>query len=392
MVASKLLSELYEPRDTKEAFRYYKMATTNKDSLYGAGNLQAIQQMFVQDHQRKNEIEAQKVAYRNQLRQYSLLAVLGLSLFIGFILYRNYKQQKRVNGLLSRQKEEISRQREKAETALTELKATQAQLIQREKMASLGELTAGIAHEIQNPLNFVNNLSEVSTELVEELEEEAKAGHTADVLELTNDLKETLQKVSHHGKRADSIVRGMLQHSRAGSGQKEPTDLNALADEYLRLAYQNLKAKDHNFTADLRLNLDPTLGNVHVAPQDLGRVLLNLYNNAFYAVQEKARVVSNGYQPQIEVTTYRENGRVELRVKDNGTGIPPEILNKIYQPFFTTKPTGQGTGLGLSLSYDIVTKGHGGEMTVESQAGEQTIFSIKLPQSTVYGSSGQNLP
>ncbi|GAA4466302.1 hypothetical protein GCM10023189_48150 [Nibrella saemangeumensis] len=266
------------------------------------------------------------------------------------------------------------------QSSLEQLQATQQQLIQKEKMASLGELTAGIAHEIQNPLNFVNNLSEVSTELVEELVEEAKAGHTEDVLEIAGDLKETLEKVNHHGKRADSIVKGMLQHSRAGSGEKQPTDLNALIDEYLRLAYQGLRAKDKNYNANLQLNFDPALGYVNIAPQEMGRVLLNLFNNAFYATQERQKQLGQAdYQPHIEVTTHAGNGKVELKVKDNGTGIPKDIVEKIYQPFFTTKPTGQGTGLGLSLSYDIVTKGHGGELRVQTEEGQYTEFRVSLP-------------
>ncbi|GAA4455796.1 hypothetical protein GCM10023189_24080 [Nibrella saemangeumensis] len=380
LTASDLLAEVFESSDNiREAYRYVKIAKSVNEDLYGAEKIQELQKLVTDEQERQREIEARTIAYQNQVRQYALLAGLGVLLLIAFILYRNNRQQQKANWLLHRQKEEINHQRAKAETALTELKTTQQQLIQREKMASLGELTAGIAHEIQNPLNFVNNLSEVSTELVGELIDEVRAGHSDDALELAEDLKETLEKVNHHGKRADSIVKGMLQHSQASSGQKEPADLNALADEYLRLAYQNLKAKDDSFTADLRLNLDSGLGKVNIAAQDMGRVLFNLYNNAFYAIQEKQKQVLIGYQPQIEVSTHRENGRVELRVKDNGTGIPPEILTKIYQPFFTTKPTGQGTGLGLSLSYDIVTKGHGGAMTVESQTGEFTEFIISLP-------------
>ncbi|GAA4405116.1 hypothetical protein GCM10023187_23220 [Nibrella viscosa] len=290
---------------------------------------------------------------------------------------------------------EITRRKEELEHALADLQATQTKLIQQEKMASLGELTAGIAHEIQNPLNFVNNLAEVSAELVEELEEERKKGEGDRDKELEEeiltDLKDSLAKITHHGKRADSIVRGMLQHSRFSSGQKEPTDLNALADEYLRLAYHGLRAKDKSFNADLRMNLDPSLGKVKVDPQEMGRVLLNLYNNAFYATQEKAKSLANGrstlaYQPQVSVSTQIKHAaseedvdQVEIRVKDNGMGIPQEIINKIYQPFFTTKPTGQGTGLGLSLSYDIVTKGHGGDLSVETEPGQYSEFIIHLP-------------
>ncbi|GAA4455856.1 hypothetical protein GCM10023189_24210 [Nibrella saemangeumensis] len=387
--AGNLLSQLFKFIPNADSALYYQdIARAANDSLYGPKKFQQLQLLLLDEQQQQQELVATQEKFKNRVQIYTLLAGLVVVLLIAFILYLTNRQQQKANRLLLRQKEEINLQRHKAETALSDLRATQAQLIQREKMASLGELTAGIAHEIQNPLNFVTNLSEVSTELVEELEEETKAGHTEDVLALTADLKETLEKVNHHGKRADSIVKGMLQHSRVSSGQKEPTDLNTLADEYLRLAYQNLRAKDDSFTADLRLNLDPSLGKVNVAAQDIGRVLLNLYNNAFYAVQEKQKLTHNGrgtnaYKPQIEVITHRENGRVELRVKDNGAGIPPEILSKIYQPFFTTKPTGQGTGLGLSLSYDIVTKGHGGEMIVDSQENTYTEFVVTLPTSNL---------
>ncbi|GAA4455848.1 hypothetical protein GCM10023189_24190 [Nibrella saemangeumensis] len=376
--ASTLLAEYFrQRRNFEQAFGYQQMMIGAQDSLFGKANVHAVEQIIINEQNRQREIQAQAMAYQNRIERSAFAAGLAVVLLVAFFLYRNNRQKHQANKLLGEQKAKV-------EQTLTTLKATQAQLIQREKMASLGELTAGIAHEIQNPLNFVNNLSEVSTELVEELEEEIKAGHTQDALDLTGDLRETLEKVNHHGKRADGIVKGMLQHSKTSRGTKEPTDLNALADEYLRLAYQNLRAKDDSFTADLRLNLDSTLGLVNITPQDMGRVLLNLYNNAFYAVQEKQKLTHNGrgtnaYKPQIEVTTHRENGRVELQVKDNGTGIPEEIVNKIFQPFFTTKPTGQGTGLGLSLSYDIVTKGHGGEMRVDTQTGEFTEFVIALP-------------
>ena len=248
-------------------------------------------------------------------------------------------------------------------------------------MASLGELTAGIAHEIQNPLNFVNNFSEVSAELVSELEEEQqKLDRDTDLeAELLGDLKQNLQKITHHGRRAGSIVKGMLEHSRASTGQREPTDLNALADEYLRLAYHGLRAKDKRFNAELVTDFDADLPHVPVVAQDIGRVLLNLYNNAFYAVQQKQKMAPVDYQPTVTVTTRRTETGVEIRVSDNGTGMPGAVTSKIFQPFFTTKPTGEGTGLGLSLSYDIVTKGHGGTLAVESAEGEGTTFIVKLP-------------
>ena len=254
-------------------------------------------------------------------------------------------------------------------------------------MASLGELTAGIAHEIQNPLNFVNNFSEVNKELVDELKsEKSKAKSERDEElenQLLNDIGQNLDKINHHGKRADAIVKGMLQHSRTSSGQKEPTDINGLADEYLRLAYHGLRAKDKSFNAKFETDLDPSVGKINIVAQDIGRVLLNLINNAFYAVSEKARLITAGYEPQVIVQTKRMisksyGDQVEISVKDNGNGIPKKIRDKIFQPFFTTKPTGQGTGLGLSLAYDIV-KAHGGELKVENREGDGASFVITLP-------------
>jgi signal transduction histidine kinase len=265
------------------------------------------------------------------------------------------------------------------EKTLTDLKQTQTQLIQSEKMASLGELTAGIAHEIQNPLNFVNNFSEVSTELVDEMNDELQKGNTEDAKQIAADLRQNLVKINHHGKRAGDIVKGMLQHSRSSSGVKEPTDINALADEYLRLAYHGLRAKDKSFNATMRTDFDEGIGNVNVIPQDIGRVILNLITNAFYVVNEKAKQGITGYEPTVSVSTKKEGNKVLISVKDNGNGIPQKILDKIFQPFFTTKPTGQGTGLGLSLSYDIV-KAHGGELKVETKEGEGSEFKVLLPR------------
>jgi two-component system NtrC family sensor kinase len=284
--------------------------------------------------------------------------------------------------LVAERTAELTRQKEELEQTLTELKATQDQLIQREKMASLGELTAGIAHEIQNPLNFVNNFSEVSVELIEELKEERRKDDRDIELEeeILGDIAQNLQKITHHGKRADSIVKGMLQHSRTSTPQREPTDLNVLADEYLRLAYHGLRANDKSFNATLIMDFDENLGKVSVVSQDMGRVLLNLFTNAFYATEDKRKTGLEGYQPTVQVSTKRvADDSIEIRVRDNGCGIPKSVLTKIYQPFFTTKPTGQGTGLGLSLSYDIVTKGHGGELTVDTEEGKFTEFIIRLP-------------
>jgi two-component system NtrC family sensor kinase len=270
--------------------------------------------------------------------------------------------------------------------SLTELRATQAQLIQKEKMASLGELTAGIAHEIQNPLNFVNNFSEVSAEPVAELREERAKGAAADTEveeDLLTDLDQNLLKINQHGQRAAGIVRGMLEHSRASTGERQPIDLNALCDEYLRLAYHGLRAKDKSFNAELKTDFAPGLPLVERVGADLGRVLLNLFNNAFYAVQQRQQ--ANGqieYVPTISVSTKRVGQQVEIRVQDNGTGMSPEVQAKIFQPFFTTKPTGEGTGLGLSLAHDIITQGHGGTLGVESRLGQGTTFTICLPVSS----------
>jgi C4-dicarboxylate-specific signal transduction histidine kinase len=262
--------------------------------------------------------------------------------------------------------------------SLKDLQSTQAQLIQSEKMASLGELTAGIAHEIQNPLNFVNNFSDVNSELIEEMKQEIENQNIQEVKVLANEILENEKKINHHGKRADAIVKGMLQHSRSSSAKKEPTDINALADEYLRLSYHGLRAKDKSFNATIETHFDETLEKLNVIPQDIGRVLINLYTNAFYAVTEKKKLLPDGFEPMVSVTTRKTGEKTEVRVKDNGMGIPQKVLDKIYQPFFTTKPTGQGTGLGLSISYDII-KAHGGDIKVETKQGEGSEFFIWLP-------------
>ncbi|ASV31814.1 ATP-binding protein [Maribacter cobaltidurans] len=272
----------------------------------------------------------------------------------------------------------IKVEKERLEATLDDLQATQKQLIQSEKMASLGELTAGIAHEIQNPLNFVNNFSEVSKELLEEMQEEIENGDFEEVKAIMEDIIQNLEKINHHGKRADGIVKGMLQHSRSSSGKKEPTDINALADEYLRLAYHGLRAKDKSFNAELITDFDESIGEINIVPQDIGRVILNLITNAFYATNEKKQQ-DDHFKPIVSVCTKKTKEHLKIEVSDNGNGIPQKALDKIFQPFFTTKPTGQGTGLGLSMSYDIVTKGHSGNLKVETKKGEGTIFTIELP-------------
>ncbi|MDB4903700.1 MAG: hypothetical protein JWQ63_2981 [Mucilaginibacter sp.] len=289
------------------------------------------------------------------------------------------KQLSEANKELNEQQEEITTQRDRLSETVNHLKQTQTQLIQSEKMASLGELTAGIAHEIQNPLNFVNNFSEVNKEMIDELKEELKNGNVDEALVIADDIQQNEEKINHHGKRADNIVKGMLQHSQSSSGKKEPVNINVLADEYLRLSYHGLRAKDKTFNAELVTNFDTSLPKVNIIPQDMGRVLLNLFNNAFYAVNQKRKAGGEDYKPEVTIATYVENGQVIIKVKDNGIGIPDAIKDKIMQPFFTTKPTGEGTGLGLSLSYDIVVKGHGGSINVESKEGEGTMFIISLP-------------
>jgi signal transduction histidine kinase len=245
-------------------------------------------------------------------------------------------------------------------------------------MASLGELTAGIAHEIQNPLNFVNNFSEVNSELIEEMIKQLAISNWQEAREIGMDIKENEEKIAHHGKRAEAIVKSMLQHSRFHTGQKELIDINELVEEYVRLAFHGLRAKDPSFNSMIETNLDNSLEKINVVPQEIGRVILNLVNNAFYAVTEKSKKNIQGFEPKVTVTTAGNNGNIEIRVQDNGDGIPSPVLEKIFQPFFTTKPTGQGTGLGLSLSYDIVTKGHGGKLNVNTNEGKGTEFVIEL--------------
>jgi len=274
--------------------------------------------------------------------------------------------------------QQLKEEKQRAETALTDLRATQTQLIQAEKMASLGELTAGIAHEIQNPLNFVNNFSEVSNELIVEMNAELMKGDIEEAKVIAYDILQNLAKINHHGKRAADIVKGMLQHSRSSSATKESTDINKLVDEYLRLAYHGLRAKDKTFNAVLKTGFDNTIGSINIIPQDIGRVILNLITNAFYVVNEKKLQQLIDYEPTVSVSTNKLSDKVEIRVKDNGNGIPGKVLDKIFQPFFTTKPTGQGTGLGLSLAYDIV-KAHSGELQVETVEGQGSEFIIQLP-------------
>jgi two-component system NtrC family sensor kinase len=288
-------------------------------------------------------------------------------------------QKGQLEVLVAERTAEITKQKEELQQAVVNLQSAQTQLIHAEKMASLGELTAGIAHEIQNPLNFVNNFSEINAELIAEMKEALQKGDVKEALEVADDIRNNQEKINHHGKRADAIVKSMLQHSRTGNNQKEPADINALADEYLRLSYHGLRAKDKAFNALMDTHFDPAAGKVDIVSQDIGRVLLNLFNNAFYAVAERKKKGEEGYEPTVTVTTKRVDRKVRITIRDNGTGIAQAVRDKIFQPFFTTKPTGQGTGLGLSLSFDIITKGHGGTIRLDTRENEFTQFEIQLP-------------
>jgi two-component system NtrC family sensor kinase len=370
----------------KQSLEHYKQYIIYRDSLFNEANTKKLVQSQMQYEFDKKESQAKaeqekKDAEAKRIKniQYLTIAALGIivlaAVVIAFIQYRHNTHKQKANTLLQQQKEKV-------ESTLTELKSTQAQLIQSEKMASLGELTAGIAHEIQNPLNFVNNFSEVNKEMLAELKEEINKGNYNDAKIIVDDIEANSEKINHHGKRADAIVKNMLQHSRKNSGQKEPTDINALCDEYLRLSYHGLRAKDKDFNAEIKTDFDETIGKIKIIPQDIGRVLLNLFNNAFYATTEKQKAESAKqnaeYKPTISVQTKIINNKVEIKVSDNGNGIPQSIIDKIFQPFFTTKPTGQGTGLGLSLAYDIITKEHNGTIKIESKESEGAEFIIQL--------------
>ncbi len=383
--AAKLLATTFQKVDPAKANTYLSIYAAAKDSLYNNQKLKQLEAIKLNQQKNQFEVEKSETAARNRLIGFVLIVLLVFVSIFVVMLWRNNRFKQLANT--------------KLEVAYENLKSTQAQLIQSEKMASLGELTAGIAHEIQNPLNFVNNFSEVNKELLVEMKNEMSKGNLADAEEIANDVIANEEKINHHGKRANNIVKGMLQHSRTNKGEKEPTDINALADEYLRLAYQGLRAKDQTFNATIKTDFDASIEKISIIPQDIGRVLLNLYNNAFYAVAEKKRATDlegfqnlqglvATYQPTVSVSTKRIVDKFSISVKDNGNGIPQKLVDKIFQPFFTTKPTGQGTGLGLSLSYDII-KAHGGEIKVETKVddgnpdnfgkGEGTEFILLLP-------------
>ena len=379
----KLLAEIYGKMGNhlkaSEAYQSYislQASLLADQAKYRSISFETEQQMNA------NELSITKLESENKVSALTKNFTIGIAVLLlilaGSVYYR-FRSKKKANEVL--------------EKTLANLKSTQSQLIQSEKMASLGELTAGIAHEIQNPLNFVNNFSEVSKELLDEMKTELDNGNTEDAKDIANDVIQNLEKINHHGKRADAIVKGMLQHSKTSSGKKELTDINTLCDEYLRLSYHGLSAKDKSFNTTMipiaiGTDFDESIGNINIIPQDIGRVVLNLINNAFYAVQQKQKnsasemtsfeKMSSLYEPIVSISTKKIGDKVEIKIADNGNGIPQKIVDKIFQPFFTTKPTGQGTGLGLSLAYDIV-KAHGGELKVETKEGEGSEFIIKLP-------------
>jgi two-component system NtrC family sensor kinase len=373
------LSAVYKLQaNLDSAFIYQGLAMSVKDSLNSVEKINQFTNIGFDERLRLQEVQQEKIQLQNKIKTYAMLVGILVFMIIALLLYRNNRNSQKAHAVLQHQKETIEHQKKKVELTLSELKSTQSQLIQSEKMASLGELTAGIAHEIQNPLNFVNNFSDLSSELMDEMTEELASGNLELATEIAGDIKQNLEKINHHGKRADSIVKGMLQHSRSSSGVKEPTDINSLADEYLRLSYHGLRAKDKTFNAEIKTDFDKSIGKINIVPQDIGRVLLNLINNAFYAVAEKKKTAIENYEPIVSVTTRNSNNKVEIIVADNGNGIPQKVLDKIFQPFFTTKPTGEGTGLGLSLSYDII-KAHGGEIKAANTDTTGARFTISLP-------------
>jgi len=373
----KLLAELYQENgDGKMAAETYRTYIELQEEILAEQAEFRASSFELEQEMNERALAIANLKNENEVTSLVRNFTIGLAfvlLILALAVYSRYRTKQRDNKLLSE--------------TLSSLKSTQAQLVQSEKMASLGELTAGIAHEIQNPLNFVNNFSELSNELIDEMTDEFKKGDPEEGFAIADDIKQNLEKITHHGKRADAIVKGMLAHSRSGKGEKVPTDLNALAEEYLKLSYHGLRAKDKSFNADFKTDFDPNLPKISVVPQDIGRVLLNLINNAFQAVHERYQVEGSDYNPQVTITTkLTASGQQLIAISDNGPGIPSNIKDKIFQPFFTTKPTGQGTGLGLSLSYDIV-KAHGGELKLETtepqglsddQTG--TTFTIILPK------------
>ena len=377
--ASLLLSRIFHQKgETDSAYYYQGIAMILKDSIYGPDQFRKLQLLMLEEQKRQQELIQDQIEFRNSIKYIALFFLLGFLAFLAIIQRRNNIHKQKINSELEHKKENL-------EKTIAALKSAQTQLIQAEKMASLGELTAGIAHEIQNPLNFVNNFAEINNDLIADLKDAAEQNDEREIIRIVDQLKENQDKIKLHGKRADSIVKSMLQHSRAGSGSKELTDINKMVEEYVRLSFHGMRARDKNFNTEFDIRLDPALGKIPLLPQDFGRVLLNLLNNAFYSVNEKKKISGETYKPVVVISTQLSgpwNGHANsLRVviADNGKGIKAANAEKIFQPFFTTKPTGEGTGLGLSLSYDIITNGHGGELSMNSEDGEGAEFLIILP-------------
>jgi len=372
------LSECYEKIGSySKALELYKHSSMIIDSVRSRENIQNATELAMnyefEKKEQSNKIKQDAKDEVTQARQMALIIGLLLSVILIVGAFIGYYNKKKANALLREQKKEI-------EDTLTKLKNTQSQLIHAEKMASLGELTAGIAHEIQNPLNFVNNFSEVSNELITEMVEDVENGNTLEFKATAEDLKKNLDKINHHGQRADSIVKGMLLHSRGTTGEKTMTNINNLLDQNVTLAYHGLRANDKEFNITLEKEYDKSLEKINIIPQNISRVLLNIINNACYAANDKKKMSDIDFVPVLNVSTKNLNSKVEIRIRDNGNGIQNEISDKIFQPFFTTKPTGDGTGLGLSLSYDIIVKEHKGEIRFESEEGKFTEFIITLPK------------
>ncbi|KPM47016.1 tetratricopeptide repeat-containing sensor histidine kinase [Jiulongibacter sediminis] len=384
VLANRLLSELYEPTDLQRSFAYYKASEVANDSLNSVDKTLRLRQVEFNEEMRKQELEVIREKELAQKKQGILIGLLVGFILLGGIIYRNYLQKAATNKLLKQQNEAIRESKNELEQSLKQLKITQNQLIQSEKLASMGELSAGIAHEIQNPMNFVNNFAEVSQELIEEFREELDKTELPEsrkntFAELLAELETSQSRIFENGKRASGIVQGMLEHSRGKTGERREIDLNKMCDEYLRLSFHGMRAKDKSFASGFELQLDPNLPKYIGVVQELSRVILNLINNAFYAVHSRKKKMSEDYQPMVTVqTVFREKNTLEVRVGDNGEGIAPEIRDKIFQPFFTTKPAGEGSGLGLSISYDIITKGHNGRLEVQSEENTGTTFIVTL--------------
>lgn len=363
---SKMLYTLYDQqKNIPAAYQYYKLTTAANDSINSQKKIRELMSMDFDERQRQQDILAAKTAYKNQVRTYILVAIVLIALLAAIVFRRNAIRRQKLNIEL--------------QSTLSQLKQTQKQLIRSEKMAALGQLTTGVAHEMLNPLNFVNNFSEVSLELITELTAEEEQGHKEDVLAIAGDLATNLQKIRDHGKRADAIVKGMLEHSRSNSQEREATDLNNLIDEAIKLSEQSFRSKAPGFQLNVVKHYDSGLPLIQLVPGDISRVIQNLLSNAFYAVQEKAVTSGADFQPDIHVSTALAGQQVIVKIKDNGTGVSEAIRDKIWQPFFTTKPTGSGTGLGLSLSYEIIVNGHDGRLDLETATNAYSEFILQLP-------------